>query len=524
MMKAQHVNRIPILLFVVSIALTSVARAQDSPAPAQEGGQQPAAPAPAFGPDNPSAPMTENPPISGLDQPGLEPHAAPLSYLQPGAHISEAADSNVANTLGSGGGIHSVTRALGSLELQRLWSRYDLALDYVGGVGYYSDQGIGLKQLQQLNVDQRINWKRGQLSLRDSFSYLPEGNFTGAYGSLSTSGQALGSVVGSSFFGGSVLGGLGEIPRITNLSLVEVRESLTPKSAVTVSGGYSFVHYTGSDPGVDNIPFLGSKEVSAQIGYNRIVGPHDQVALMYGYQGFDFSTSAVTAFNTSFHTHLIQAMWGHRISGRMDFRIGAGPQITEITQTCSVVDVLLNNPHCSIDAGGNPVGGIPNHRLTVAGRASLRYRFPRASLDAVFERYTTAGSGIFAGANSNIARLSVTRPLTRVWTLMADIGYAHNSRLQQLTAEQTEACTVTPTNPTPPPCPGTLAKTYAVGFAGLGVHRQLGHDFRVYASYQFNYLTLDKSFCGGSGACERISNRHVGSIGLDWTPRPIRLD
>src|SRR2546427_9533149 len=35
----------------------------------------------------------------------------------------------------------------------------------------------------QLDVDQRINWKRGQLALRDSFSYLPEGTFGfGAYG------------------------------------------------------------------------------------------------------------------------------------------------------------------------------------------------------------------------------------------------------------------------------------------------------------------------------------------------------
>src|SRR5438093_10609444 len=118
MMKAHYGNRTLIVLCAVFITLShSVARGQDSSAQPQDGGQQPAAPAPAFGPDN-SAPMTENPPLSGLDQPGLEPHAAPLSYLQPAAHISESADSNVANNLGSGNGVHSITRPLGSLEMR----------------------------------------------------------------------------------------------------------------------------------------------------------------------------------------------------------------------------------------------------------------------------------------------------------------------------------------------------------------------------------------------------------------------
>ncbi len=64
-------------------------RAQDSsspqsPAATPDTSQQPETPpAPAFGQENPPPPVSENPPISGIDQPGLEPHAAPLSYLQP---------------------------------------------------------------------------------------------------------------------------------------------------------------------------------------------------------------------------------------------------------------------------------------------------------------------------------------------------------------------------------------------------------------------------------------------------------
>jgi len=78
---------------------------------AQSDQNQPPAPppVPAFGPENPVPPVSENPPISAIDQPGLEPHAAPESFLLPGLHFSESVDSNVANTLG-GSGVSSVTR------------------------------------------------------------------------------------------------------------------------------------------------------------------------------------------------------------------------------------------------------------------------------------------------------------------------------------------------------------------------------------------------------------------------------
>jgi hypothetical protein len=492
----------PLMLLILALGTS---RAQDSnspqsPAATPDTAQQPETPpAPAFGQDNPPTPVSENPPISGIDQPGLEPHAAPLSYLQPGVHVTESADSNIANTLG-GSSLHSVTRALGSLTLQRLWSNYKLALDFVGGAGYYSQHSIGFQQIEQLDVDQRITWKRGQLGVRDSFSYLPEGNFGSAYGSMSGSGAALGAGASAGqnvFFGGSQFGSLEQVPRIMNLSLVDVVENLTPKSSVTLTGGYGFVHFTGNAVNVftgnqASARFLGSTQVSAQAGYNRILGPHDQAALTYGYQGFNFSVSGL-----AFHSHVVQLMWGHRISGRMDLVIAAGPQITSLN-----------------------FGTGPDLRLSVAGRASLRYRFPKTVLSLSFDRYITSGSGFFPGAQSNVGRLSVKRPLGRVWDGFADLGYARNSREQALTAEQQALCALSSTQ-----CPGVIANTYSYGLAGLGVHRMIGRNFHAFASYQFNYLTFDNSFCGvGFPACNRISQRHIGTIGIDWTPRPTRLD
>src|SRR6202035_5515025 len=182
MNKGQIILTLALTLFVASAAW---AQGDEPPAPP---------PAPAFGQDNPAPTVSENPPISAIDQPGLEPHAAPESFLLPGLHFSESVDSNVADTLG-GSSVSTVTRGLGSLTLQKLWKNYDVALDYIGGAAYYARKGVGLEQLQQFDIDNRINWKRGQLAIRDSFSYLPEGTFGfGAYGGEGAYSSGLGGL------------------------------------------------------------------------------------------------------------------------------------------------------------------------------------------------------------------------------------------------------------------------------------------------------------------------------------------
>ena len=484
-------------------------------------------PVPAFGPENLAPSVSENPPLSAIDQPGLEPHAAPESFFLPGLHFSESADSNVANNLG-GSSTSSVTRGLGSLTLQKLWKNYDVAMDYIGGAAYYARKGAGLQQLQQFDIDNRINWKRGQLAVRDSFSYLPEGTFGfSTYGGSGAYNMGMGSLgagmLGAGAFGGqsnSFTGGdsvsVGQVPRLTNLGLADVVEELTPKSSVTLAGGDGLEHFYGnllSPTGVnDNISFVGSREVTAQIGYDRILSAKDQVALSYGYQGFDFSTAGA-----AFHSNVVQAMYGHRISGRMDFMIAVGPQFTH-TDANQTVCVFLGLPivgiplnECTTSGGTLEVDHVGGNHTGVAGRVMLHYRFPKTTVSLSFQRYNTNGSGIFAGTLSNTARLSARRPLSRVWDVFADLGYSKSTRLQ---------------------IPGAAvnASNFTAGYAGVGLHRQFGRSLRGFVSYQFNELAFDTS-CPlatmpgtATASCGNMSQRHVGSIGLDWTPRPIRLN
>jgi hypothetical protein len=489
---------------------------QDNSTPSPTGDTPQSAPQPvaAYGQDN-APPVTENPPLSGLDLPSLEPHAAPLSYLQPGATFSESVGSNATGNLG-GSGVSSITRGVGSVVLKRLWSNYDLAMDYIGGVAYYARTGQGFQSLQQMDIDQKISWKRGELSLRDSFSYLPEGNFGAAYGSMGSQGSAsLGNSAFGGFWGGNSLGNLGLAPRILNVSLADISESLSPKTTITLAGGYAFTHYYGTDTA--GTSFIGGSQVSAQVGYNHLLTPKTQIALEYGYQAFDFSVQG-----TAFHTHVIQGMYGHRITGRLDFLVGAGPQITFVdTQTATCSLTIVDPFYCQVFGGTLVPSTEKSTNLGVSAQARLRYKFTKASVYVDFKRYDTNGSGFFAGAQSNILNFGAERPLSRVWDAFLNVGYSTNARLQPLTQLQLVQCGTPQISRTA--CPANNADSYNYGYAGAGVHRAFGRELHAYFSYQFNRLAFANSFCG-IGTCNRISNQSLATFGLDWTPRPIRID
>ena len=462
----------------LALALRAGAAQDSSQAPPDSGQPSGNPPAAAVGPGTSAA--ADNPPISSLDTPTLESPAAARSFLQPGVHLSQSVDSNVAGSTSSSS-ITGVTRALGSLELQRLWQNYQTSLAYIGGGAFYTSRSSSTTALHQLEIDQRVLWRTGELALRDSFSYLPEGSFgygayggAGSIGSLGGSGGlAGGGLGGSSFFGPGQFASIGQQPRISNTALVQATESLNPRSSVTVTGSYGLVHYLDNAAG-----FFNSRQIAGQAGYNYQLNRNDQIALVYGYQSFRYPST----LGSNFNTHVVNALYGHRISGRMDMVLGGGPQFT-----------MIDNPLTGSDT-----------RVSLSGRASLRYRFPTSSVSLSYDHFNTSGSGLFAGATSDVTRFSLNHPFSRVWSMNSDIGYTHNTRIQAVTAVN--------------------AKSYNYLYAGAGLHRQLGRYFSAYVSYQFNYLMFDNSGCGTSTSCSTNSQRHVGLIGLDWHPHPIRLD
>jgi hypothetical protein len=437
--------------------------------------------------DNPPAQASDNPPISGLDQPSLGARFPTHSFLVPGAHVSEALDTNAGESSGNSA-VTGVTRALGSLMLQKIGGRSETALDYVGGVAFYSGINPSVTQIQQFDVEEKILWRSGVLTLRDRFSYLPEGSFGfGAYGESGAYNLGLGGIgyVGGTLgqglgglFGLGDFGSLGQAPRIDNLSVADVVQELSARSSITAAGGYEIVHFTNNAAN-----FVDSNQVTAQVGYDYQLSRRSQVAAIYGFQDFQYPNIPGSSFNTQ----VVNLMYGYRISGRMDFLIGAGPQFT-----------FINN---------SPLLGGSSDRITASVRGMLRYRFPRTTIGIYFDRYDSSGSGYFAGAVSNVARFSIARPITRLWSVTADIGYAYSSALQ-------------PNLNGPLPASTT---SFQYVYAGVAAHRPLGRHFALFFSYQYNDLWFNGSSCNTGGVCGSVP-RNVAAVGLDWNPRPIRLD
>src|ERR1700687_2050601 len=138
--------------------------------------QTPTAPAPAFGQSGSPVLDPENPPVSGLDEPLLDLHTATRSFISPALQVSESGDTNGGNQV-HGSSLESVTRVLGAFDLQQFWPKSDLFLEYLGA-GACDGGPDAARRLHAAALEALRRWRTGQATLRDSFSYLPDGSFS----------------------------------------------------------------------------------------------------------------------------------------------------------------------------------------------------------------------------------------------------------------------------------------------------------------------------------------------------------
>ncbi len=455
-------------------------------ASAQTSSQSPAGttPAPAFGQNAPVL-NPENPPVSGLDEPTLELRTASRSFVSPALQVSGSADTNAGNALGTTG-LEGISRVLGALDLQQLWPKSDLFLEYLGGGAFYTSP-YEARQLQAVGLEAVTRWRTGQVTLRDSFSYLPDGAFQIGFGGnpglgLATgfgTGMQGGVLPGSQAIGNGLLGTVGNIPRLANTAILDAVQAINPRSAFTVAGAFSNAHFYDSaacsTPG--NLCLINSDQLTIEGGYSHLVSRHDQLGVVYAFQLFQFPQET----GGEVYIHVVNLRWSHTISGRMSFIAGAGPQYTDLE-----------------------LGGPATH-WSLSARVQLRYKFGHGSMVASYEKYTSTGSGFFLGAKTQAARLGYTRPLGRTWEFYGDLGYSHNTKLQ------------------PADIGVTGASSYNEGSAGAVVRRHLGRSYDFFAAYRFSELAFNAPIESG-GTNGKIAQRHVGTIGVEWHPKPTRIE
>jgi hypothetical protein len=476
-------------LSVLVLGLSLCAVAQDN---SSSGSQTPSTttapsttPAPAFGQENAPILNPENPPVTGLDEPSLELHTATRSFISPALQASESGDTNGANSVGHGAGAESVTRILGALDLQQFWPKTDVFLEYLGGGAFYSSP-YQVKQLQAVGFEGVTRWRTGQLTLRDSLNYLPDGSFSiGTFGGVPGFGLATGSgglgsgVAGIHGLSNNSLGAIGDIPRLANTAIMDAVQAINPVSAITVAGGFSNAHFFDSAdcavPG--NTCLINSDEVTVEGGYTRVISRHDQLGAVYAYQLFQFPQDT----GGQFYTQVLNVRWKYYLSGRMSLTVGVGPQYT----------VMENDS----DQGS---------RWSPSARVLLNYKFAHSSMGASYEKYTSSGSGFFTGADTQAARLLYTRPLGRTWKFYGDLAYSHDKKLQDSSY-------------------GVQAGSYNEGSVAAILRKHIGRTYDFFTAYRFSEVAFDSAVTIGTNT-GRIANRNVGSIGIEWHPTPTRIE
>lgn len=280
-------------VLVLGISICAVAQTS----PQSEPPTPPPSPAPAFGQNAPVL-NPENPPVTGLDEPGLELRTATRSFISPALQVSESADTNGGNQLGVTG-LESISRVLGALDVQQFWPKSDLFLEYLGGGAFYA-RPYEVKQLQAAGLEAVTRWRTGQMTLRDSFSYLPDGSFqTGfggnpglglANGGGMGTGETGGGLPGSHLFGSGQFGAVGNIARLANTVILDGVQAINPVSAITVAGGFSNAHfYDTADCSIPGNPCLiNSDQLTVEGGYSHLLSRHDQIGAVYAFQQFQF--------------------------------------------------------------------------------------------------------------------------------------------------------------------------------------------------------------------------------------------
>lgn len=497
-MRFSYSIRLVILLLGGCLITVAQNDSQTAQATAQADQGSAPAPAPAFGQNAPIL-SPENPPISGIDEPRLDLRRALRSFVSGGLGVSESGDSNPNNQLGNTSGFKSVTHVIGVGDLQRFWPKSDLLAEYVGGGAFYTSGAYDVRQLQAVGLEGVTRWRTGQVTIRDSLNYLPEGSFqAGGFGGGlglnlaegGSSGLPGGGIPGE--HGGQQFTSFGLVPRLSNLTLADIVQSLSPRSAVTLAGSFSFSHFLEQQDVLYN-----SQQTTLEGGYSYMVNRRDQVGAVVAFQQFRFPQSP----NGTIDTYVLNLRWGRTISGRMSLLASAGPQYTSIYQPSALCVPGSQPPICLVQSSQETHVGL-------SARVSLRYQFPRAAVSMNYEKFTSSGSGIFAGSDTQLARASFSRPLTRTWELLADMGYAHETRLAF-------------------GFKGFPGKTSNSGFIGATLRKHIGRSFDAFAAYHFNETALDTpdtALCGTGFGCGRISSRNVATIGMDWHTRPIRIE
>jgi len=449
----------------------------------QQGGEAPKPPAKTYGPlgvddqqDQQTGTDTYQPdtrPITGFQQPTVGSQTERHSYWVPGLSYYNYVQSN-GDILGGGSNWNSTSYLSGDVSLVKNWSRSQLILNNSGGGTFSTDEAIGNGWFDQLGASQTFNWSRLQLVFLDEFAYLPQSQF----------GFGAGTGLGSPGVGGTLGGGVTGIgsgftpgqtifsaagPRYFNTAGIQATYQLSARSSVTLGGLYSLLRF--EEPGnVDSDQYVGN------IGYNYQFSRNNTIAVQYRFSAFHYLNNP-----QAIGDHMVQLVFGRKITGRLALTLSGGPDISDFRVPIAP--------------------STETHHVAGSGGASLSYQVPKGSVTAGYFHGVTAGSGVFLGAITDQVSAAATRRITRVWSGEVHGGYARNRNAQSSS--------------------GVNSTDYDSFYGGVSAARPLGR--RALFSLSYTAYVQRSAASGCSSNCNSTFTTNQITVGVSWHARPFVL-
>ena len=475
-----------IWLVLLSCAPARAQQQADTPQDQQQG-QQPSQPIPAIrsplasGADNdqdeapnPQLMQPDTRSLTGVEDLSLGTMALEHSYWQPRVALAETVDSNPGSTSTGNGSWGTWTSLLGGVDIRRISGVSELLVSYTGGGMFVTNSpNASNGVVQELSLKDKYSFRRSTLSVFDQFSYLPESSFgfAGTAGS-SVPGVGTGVGLGSGFTPGqSVLTPEGQ--NLSNSFAVELDTKLTSRSSLTFVGGYSLLHYFE-----DNLLNFG--DATFQVGYNYQLTRKDTVAVSYNFSAFRYSN-----VDQSLNLNTIQGSYARRVTGRLAFQIAAGPQFLS-----SRFPITSSTSSTSSATGSSS-------QLYWTLNAALQYQLRRAQISASYNHGVTGGSGVVAGAETDVASGAFNQQVSRTFNVGLTAGYSRNRGIA-----------------------GSETQSYSYWFSGVNVTHPFSRSFDMFMNYQFQYQDVTTSGCSGS-ACPQNIIRNQIAFGVNLHKQPI---
>lgn len=408
-------------------------------------------------------------PVTGVESPTLGTSEIRHSYWVPGIRYGSTAQSRSINLAEKPGWIDT-NYVNGSLSVLEAWGRSLLSVGYSGGGSFSTDTFQGNGQYHQFATALQIDQKKWQALVIDEFSYTPVSSFglggatdlafpgiTGALAvplpglqTMFVPGQTILSVIG---------------PRYSNASAGQLTYTLSRRGSITVSAVHGFLRFVNSGN------LNGDTEILSA-GYNYAVSRKDSVGVSYRFTAFHYPGDP-----QALGDHTAQLMYGRKITGKLALNLGGGPEITNFRI---------------------PVNGSKQN-ISASGMAALVYASRKSTVRLGFAHGVSNGSGLFAGAVTDLVNAGWSRPLTRVWTGNVTVGYSKNRQILSLT--------------------GLTSPTFDSWVPGAGLSRPLGRTANFSLGYQAQIQSSNVALCNSPG-CATSYTTHQIQMSFQWHAAP----